>query len=72
MSMFRLFFRGLMERFSSSTQTYLISARTYDTYPVRMRVEAYSVSHALLTAQELFPRHICSAAELEPEWGESA
>ena len=70
--MFQTLFTGLLGRMSRQTQPYMISARKYDTFPARLCIEAYSPAHALLTAQELFPEHVCSAVAVAPDWEDAA
>ena len=54
------------------TFPFLVTARRYDTRPERLRIEARNPAHALLTVQELFPEHICSAVAVAPEWSDAA
>ena len=54
------------------TFPFVVTARRYDTRPERLRIEARNPAHALLTVQELFPEHICSAVAVAPEWGDAA
>lgn len=57
---------------TSRLSAYLVSARTYDSRPVRLEIMARSNADALITAQELFPQHLISAVHLIPEWSDAS
>ncbi len=52
-------------------QAFTVSARRADQRTVRIGMLAHSSAEALLTAQDLFPFHLVTAVELEPEWKDS-
>lgn len=52
-------------------QPFTVSARRADQRTVRIGMLAHSSAEALLTAQDLFPFHLVTAVELEPEWKDS-
>jgi hypothetical protein len=52
-------------------QPFTVTALRADQQPVRIGLLAHSSAEALLTAQDLFPFHLVTAVELEPEWKDS-
>ena len=52
-------------------QPFTVIALRADQQPVRIGMLAHSSAEALLTAQDLFPFHLVTAVELEPEWKDS-
>ena len=52
-------------------QPFTVTALRADKKPVRIGMLAHSSAKALLTAQDLFPFHLVTAVELEPEWKDS-
>lgn len=52
-------------------QAFTVSARRADQRTVKIGMLAHSSAEALLTAQDLFPFHLVTAVELEPEWKDS-
>lgn len=51
---------------------YLVTARTYDTRPVRLGVLAHGTAQAIHTMQALYPNHLITATPLQPEWRDYA
>jgi len=49
-------------------QPFTVSARRADQQPVRIGLLAHTPADAILTAQDLFPFHVVTAVELEPQW----
>jgi hypothetical protein len=49
-------------------QPFTVTALRADQQPVRIGMLAHSSAEAILTAQDLFPFHVVTAVELEPQW----
>jgi hypothetical protein len=51
-------------------QPFTVTALRADQQPVRIGLLAHTPADAILTAQDLFPFHVVTAVELEPQWQE--
>jgi len=49
-------------------QPFTVTALRADQQPVRIGMLAHTPADAILTAQDLFPFHVVTAVELEPQW----
>jgi hypothetical protein len=49
-------------------QPFTVTALRADQQPVRIGLLAHTPADAILTAQDLFPFHVVTAVELEPQW----
>ena len=49
-------------------QPFTVTALRADKKPVRIGMLAHSSAEAILNAQDLFPGHLVTAVEREPEW----
>ncbi len=49
-------------------QPFTVTALRADQQPVRIGLLAHTPADAILTAQDLFPFHVVTAVEFEPQW----